>query len=174
MTVENNTPENTDQEATEAPQEAPEASEATPTAPKPAPPAEQPPADPEAEVEDKGDEKTDKVGNEAAKYRRQLRSTEAERDTLTGTVDTLRKQLINQNLPRISKVNGDALWATGRTPDEFFTDAGEIDTDKLSTAIKETHQALGIHWGLDPIPDAGTGDRSGISEVTWADALKKK
>lgn len=167
-----NTPENTDPEAAEAPQGAPEATEATPAAPKPTPPAEPAPADPEAEVE--AEEKGDKVGNEAARYRKKLRSTEAERDTLTGTVDTLRKQLINQNMPHVSKVNGDALWATGRTPDEFFTDAGEIDTDKLSTAIKETHQALGIHWGLDPIPDSGSGDRSGVGGPTWADAFKKQ
>ena len=166
-------------DAPEATVDTPESTEATPTPPKPTPPAE-----PTPEAEDKkgssapfvepDDDKADKVGNEAAKYRRQLRTVEAERDTLTGTVGSLRKQLIDQNLPHGSSINSEALWATGRTPEEFFTDTGAIDTAKLTTAIQDTHKTLGIHFGPDPITDSGTGTRGGTTEPSWADALKNR
>ncbi|RNL51582.1 hypothetical protein [Arthrobacter oryzae] len=115
-----------------------------------------------------------KAGREAAKYRRQLRDTEAERDTLTGTVETLRKQLINQNMPRSSSINSDALWKAGHAPAEMFKDDGSIDTEKLAEAAKATHELFGLSYGAKSVVRR-SGDRSEDlsrpSGPTWGEAL---
>ncbi|XAS63108.1 hypothetical protein ACOM2C_06650 [Pseudarthrobacter sp. So.54] len=115
-----------------------------------------------------------KAGREAAKYRRQLRDTEAERDTLTGTVDSLRKQLINQNMPRSSSVNSDALWKAGFTPAEMFAEDGSINTEKLTEAAKATHELFGLSYGAKSVVRR-SGDRSedlsSPSGPSWGEAL---
>lgn len=140
----------------------------------PAPPV-QPPAAPAAPAEPQ----EGKGGNaEAAKYRRQLRDTEAERDALSGTVETLRRQLVAGAMPEMSKLSADALWNTGRNAAEFFDEAtGQLDADGLASAVQETHEKLGLFMGADPIPGAG-GGHSGSAvmrqQVSWADAIKQR
>lgn len=112
---------------------------------------------------------------EAAKYRRQLRDTEAEKDDLAGQVEGLRRQLVQLNMPHGSKTNADALWATGRNAGDFFNDAGQLDAEKLTAAVRETHTALGLRYGPDVISESGTGN-GGMEpkRATWSDALKRR
>lgn len=114
-----------------------------------------------------------KAGREAARYRRQLRDVETERDQLAGTIDKLQRGIITQNMPRWSKLNADALIQAGYTTAEMFTDDGMIDTDKLKAAAQATHEKFGI-------TDIGVVRRSGerseelyrATTPTWGEALK--
>jgi hypothetical protein len=116
-----------------------------------------------------------KAGQEAAKYRKQLRDTEAERDALTGTVDSLRRQLIAQNMPHGSKLNADSLWTAGHNAADLFAADGAVDVGKLSEAVKDTHQKFGVRFGPDPIPGSGTGQgaASAGEGPSWSKALNK-
>lgn len=110
---------------------------------------------------------------EAAKYRRQLREVEAERDGLATTVETLRRQVVATAMPT-DRIKPDALWATGRNAAEFFDEAGQLDAAKLSSITKETAAKLGV-----PLQDVvhESGRRSGVSvepKATWSDALKRR
>lgn len=143
----------------------------TPPVPTPPAPAEvvEPPETPEAP-----EGKAGKTANEAAKYRRQLRDTEAERDTLATSVDTLRKQIVAGNMPPGSSAGAELLWTSGANPADFFDAAGALDAGKLTIAVKEAHQRVGLHFGLSPIQDSGTGHYAGTDGPTWSDALKRK
>lgn len=150
----------------------------TPTEFKPAASATPDPKPAEGGQAPTAPEATPGGGNaEAAKYRRQLRDTETERDALSGTVEALRRQLVAGAMPPMSKLSADALWNTGRNAAEFFGEDGQLDANELAAAVQEAHQALGVHFGPDPVPGAG-GGHSGSSvtrqEVSWADAIKRK
>ena len=179
MSEAQNTPE-TPAEATTAPP-APE-TPATPatTAPKPTAPATEAPAAPAepapAKPEAPEEPEQGKPGREAAKYRTQLRAVEAERDTLTASVDNLRRALIAANVPERVEFNTDALWKlTDHTPADFFTEDGALDTAKLTATIGETIKTYKIgHHGPDPIPASGTGTGTGTDEgPSWSAALGK-
>ncbi|WP_043441842.1 hypothetical protein [Arthrobacter sp. L77] len=117
------------------------------------------------------------TGNkEAAKYRRQLRETETERDALVETVGGLQRQIVAGNLPHGSKMNADALWTAGRKPGDFFDEKGLLDTGKLTAAVRETHVALGVHFGPEPVTDSGKGTGTGLREerATLASEARKR
>ena len=129
-----------------------------------------------------GPEIGNKAGRDAAKYRRQLRETESERDSLAGNVDSLRRQIVSSNMPKHSQLNVDALWATGRTPAEMFTPDGAFDAEKLTAAMQELHGRFGIRMGPplpEPIPRSGyrRGDpatyHTDHDGPTWSDAVQK-
>lgn len=126
----------------------------------------------EATEEGKGG---NKAGQEAAKYRKQLRETEAERDTLTGTVETLQRQLIAQNMPRANKMTAEALWTAGYQASEFFTETGEIDAAKLEASTRAVHERFGVPFrNVDPVPGSGQRDPDGMNwdGPSWGDAIK--
>lgn len=165
-----NTKANTSTETTTT---APEAPETAVTPPVPTPPAPAEAVEP-AEAPEAPEGKASKTANEAAKYRRQLRDTEAERDTLAGSVDTLRKQIVAGNMPKGSSAGAELLWTSGSNPADFFDEAGALDPDKLTVAVKDAHQRLGLHFGLSPVHGSGTGHYAGTDGPTWSDALKRK
>ena len=72
--------------------------------------------------------------SEAAKYRRRLRDTEAERDTLTGQVDGLRRQLVD-NLTGSSLVDPADLWRHGTELADLLDEDGKIDAGKVTEAV---------------------------------------
>jgi hypothetical protein len=127
----------------------------------------------EATEEGKGG---NKAGQEAAKYRKQLRDTEAERDALTGTVESLRRQIIAQNMPRANKMTAEALWTAGHQAGEFFTEAGDLDAAKLEASTRAVHERFGVPFrNVDPVPGSGQRDPDGINwdGPSWGDAIKK-
>ncbi|WP_127783258.1 hypothetical protein [Rhodococcus sp. X156] len=93
---------------------------------------------PETPTEDTGEEA--KPGREAARYRRQLREAEAERDALRDQLTAAHKQIV-EDAAGLTKPA--ALWAAGITVDELFTD-GHLDTDALTTAVTTAADALGL------------------------------
>ncbi|WP_434619277.1 hypothetical protein [Arthrobacter sp. A5] len=158
---------------TETASTTPEAPETpvTPPVPTPQAPAEaaEHPEAPEAPEAPEG-----KAGRDAAKYRRQLRDTEAERDQLSASVETLRKQIVAGNMPHGSSAGAELLWTSGCNPADLFDEAGALDPDKLTTAVQDVHKRVGLHFGPSPVHASGTGHYTGTDGPTWSDALKRK
>lgn len=111
-----------------------------------------------------------KPGREAAKYRRALRETEAERDTLREQLTTLRRQAV-EDASGLSKPAG--LWAAGVDADALFTEAGTLDRDALRTAVTDAADQLGLtRTSTTPKPDLTQGSRgTPIKGDTWQDAF---
>jgi len=103
-----------------------------------------------SELPEAGEETTEateevgKPGAEAAKYRRRLRETEAERDSLSTALDTYRR------------------------PDD-----GTIDVEKVKAAAAEV-LARRPHWGAPtPSLDLGPRGRPEARGPSWGDVLKR-
>lgn len=93
-----------------------------------------------------------KAGKEAAKYRRQLRDTEAERDTLKEQVTGLRKH-IAETLSGLTKPS--ALWAAGVEVDDLLNEDGHVDPTKVKEAVEHAADTLGL--SRTPRPDRSQG-----------------
>lgn len=82
-----------------------------------------------------------KAAREAAKYRRQLREVEQERDQLRSTVEGLQRLAVEGSLP--SHVNGRALWSRTELAAVVAED-GSIDPEKLDAAVADVEAAYGL------------------------------
>jgi hypothetical protein len=133
----------------------------------------------EAPADDSGegsDSESDPVGNEAAKYRRRLRETEAERDKLIARVEAMQRNEI-QRLAADKLADPADVWRDGATVADILDDDGNIDHDKVSGLVGglvETHP----HWAASvKTPTPRNGLRSGASAasqprpVSWAEAM---
>lgn len=100
------------------------------------------PETPETGVEDQDDDTGGKGNKEAARYRRRLRETEQERDTLKATVVALQRAEVD----RLATANGlkpAALWSSAELGD-LLSDDGAVDAEKVSAAIAAAREQLGI------------------------------
>ncbi len=86
---------------------------------------------PDKPIDDTADEKP---GSEAAKYRRRLRDTEAERDTLTARVETMQKREVERLVATDLATPAD-LWLTDTTMADLVDDNGDIDPAKVGEAV---------------------------------------
>lgn len=85
----------------------------------------------------------DKPGREAAKYRRQLRDTEAERDTLAASLDALQRRMVEQHAGKqISRP--EALWAAGIELSDLLDKDGVPDPEKIRAACADASDKLGL------------------------------
>lgn len=91
-----------------------------------------------AETEDDG-----KPGREAARYRRQLREAEAERDELRGQVETLRRAQA-EKLAQAQGLTAAALWSSGVSLEDLTAEDGTIDPASVTVAVKTAREAFGI------------------------------
>ncbi|MDI9917862.1 hypothetical protein [Rhodococcus sp. IEGM 1379] len=143
--------------------------EPTPVTPEPLrdPATPEVPETPEAEA---------KPDNEAAKYRRRLRDTETERDTFANRLDSLQRQVISSACDAAGfKAAG--FWASGVEMKDLLTEDGEIDPDKVSTAITTAVSTLGLALTpRTPKPNRQQGVASARvdSETSWSKALGGK
>lgn len=122
----------TTETAPEAAQDTPPAVEDTTTPPEPADPATEP-----VEGEDTS------PGREAAKYRRQLREVETERDGLAAQLEALRRAEA-ERLAGDHKLKPAALWAAGATLADLLDADGTVDPAKVAEAVTAARTALGI------------------------------
>lgn len=107
-------------------------------------------------------EKTPETANsEAAKYRRQLRDTEAERDTLAGQLKTARENIVTHMLSK-SPATLDAITAAGYEIDSLLDDDGNIDQEKLDAAAADTCERFNI---TIPMPRVTSGALSRVNSV---------
>lgn len=136
-------------------------------------PTEDPVADDQldgAQDDHDGEDPQDGPGREAAKYRRRLRDTEAERDTLASQVQTLQRAEAERVAATLLADPAD-LWLTGDDLESVLTDA-RVDPDKVKARAE---QITGTRPGLAVPPiDLGQGARggAGTSPVTWTQALQ--
>ena len=112
---------------------------------------------------------------EAAKYRRRLRETEAERDSLTTALDAYRRRDVEQAAEAAGLARGGDLFDAGTQLVDLLAEDGTVDTDK----VQEAAEALLVqrpHWATrPPSVDLDLGVRG--APVTrdgksWADVLK--
>jgi len=72
-------------------------------------------------------------GREAAKYRRQLRETETERDTLSSRVVAMQKAEVERLVADDLAAPAD-LWLTGASLPDLLDDDGNVDPGKVNDA----------------------------------------
>lgn len=142
--------------------------------PTDAPEADAPEAEASAEDTDTEDAK-DNPGREAAKYRRQLREAESERDTLAGQVESLQRRMIEDYAGRqISRP--EALWASGVNVADLLTEDGVPDETKVRNACSAASDRLGLARpvGGNYVPNEGRSTSRVGSGSSFADAFKPK
>lgn len=112
-----------------------------------------------------------------ARYRTQLRETEAERDQLAGRIEAMQRAEVERLAQQwISKPS--ALWSAEVTLADLLDDDGHVDPEKVTAAAHAARQALGLEPGdierkkRGPVvPQEGTGGRQHASS-SWVDAFK--
>lgn len=96
--------------------------------------------DPQEAPEDAAE---DSPGREAARWRRKLRETERERDTLAVTVTTMQRAEV-ERIAGAHVVNPAALWAAGIELDTLLDDDGRPDAARIREATTRAAEALGL------------------------------
>lgn len=144
---------------------------------------------PEQTVEEPQQERPER---EAAKYRRQLREAEGERDTLRSSLAATQTALVTSLLAHevrlpdqtdgnftakgnlVTLRNADDLFTLGGvTAEELFVD-GALDTEKLHTTLADlsTRRPELFKFGHHPIPSQGDTPADKPKNLgSWADAL---
>lgn len=105
-------------------------------------------------------DQTQGKNNEAARYRRRLRDTEAERDTLKARLEVLQRGEVERLIADRFADPAD-IWRDGATLDGLLTEDGNVDptqVDDLAKSLLETHQ----HWRIQRSTPRGAL-RSGAS-----------
>lgn len=94
-------------------------------------------------------------GREAAKYRRQLRETEAERDTLSSRVEAMQRREVERLAAPGLAAPAD-LWLTGTTLADMLDDDGNVDPAKVGDTIQ---RIIGDRpsWRAVPAPPSFDG-----------------
>ena len=120
-------------------------------------------ADPQAEPIGDDDRGDDRGSREAAKYRRQLRDTKAERDALSERLSTLQRREA-ERLAAEHLADGADVWRDGLDVAALLDDDGNIDSAKVADAAQAARNAH-PHWAAPRVPKrnpAGRGSfRSG-------------
>ncbi|MDT5076773.1 MAG: hypothetical protein QOJ80_1410 [Mycobacterium sp.] len=119
----------------------------------------------------------DTTGNEAAKYRKRLRATEAERDTLVGRLESLQRSEI-ERLAAGHLVDAADFWRDGATVADVLGEDGNVDPAKVTAvagAVLQNHS----HWGAFKkvaIPPRGLQSGSSAAPqrraASWADEIR--
>jgi hypothetical protein len=94
-------------------------------------------AEPETEADDS------KPGREAAKYRRQLRETEGERDVMASQLEAARGELAEAVLRGVLAQPA-AFWLTGAKVGDFFGEDGRLDAARLRSAAQAAAAESGL------------------------------
>lgn len=97
-----------------------------------------------------------KAGREAAKYRRQLREAQAERDELRTQLEALRRAEVDR-LVTDAKLKPAAVWAAGTELGNLLAENGTVDATKVAAAVAATRETLGI----SPVPVAPSAHGQG-------------
>ena len=114
-----------------------------------------------------------KARQEAAKYRTQLRDVEAERDTLHAQIDKMQRAQVEDALEgKLDKPS--SFWLADHKPADFYTEDGELDSDKLNTAADTAIETIGLARARRFQGSAGQGVRQSTPvRTTKAEAWQK-
>ena len=129
-------------------------------------------------TEPEGTESPEPQSKREARYRLQLRETEAERDTLAARVETMQRAEV-ERLAADVIAKPDALWASDTTLADLLDDDGQVDRDKVAAAAHAAKEKLGLEIGEAArkkrgpvVPREGTGTGHS-SHNAWKDAFSK-
>lgn len=111
------------------------------------------------------------VSREAAKYRRQLRVVEAERDALQQSVIDARTALAN-HYASASRIKPQALWASGVGIDDLLDDDGMVSAELVTAACDKAASMLGLSRSPKPDPSIGRGGGETSSAFSGAFRLR--
>lgn len=110
------------------------------------------------------------------RYREQLRATEAERDTLRNTLESMQRREV-ERVAAEHLVKPSSLWTVGVELDNLLDDDGTVDPEKVRATAIDARQQHGLE---DPkasklrspvVPREGNGNTKGPTN-SWADAFK--
>ena len=128
-------------------------------------------AEPAEGQESTTDQEThDDARGEAAKYRRRLRETEAERDALSGRVEAAQRALVDHVASTAGRIQPAALWASGAKLADLLDADGNVDPAAVTVACDTAARTLGLSRTPKPDPSQGQGGRS--SSKGWKDAFR--
>ena len=88
--------------------------------------------------------KGNKAHRDAAKYRTQLRETEASLENITGQRNQLAQQVIENNLGNMKPA---VFWKLAGEVTDYINDDGTVNLDKVAEAAKTIGDDLGINTG---------------------------
>ena len=113
------------------------------------------------------------ANKEAAKYRRQLREVQAERDQLSAQVEAMQRAQVERALKgKLEKPS--SFWLSDHKPADFYTEGGELDSDKLNTAADTAIETIGLARARRFQGSAGQGVRQSTPvRTTKAEAWQK-
>lgn len=131
---------------------------------------EQPDVEPPADEQPADDDRDD---GRAAKYRRRAQAAEAERDTLRTQLDTARRGIV-EDACGLTRPAG--LWAAGVDPNTLFDDDGRLDHDKLTEAVSDAVDRLGLTRApRTPKPDLSAGSNNPAdTAAAWGDIFTRR
>lgn len=115
---------------------------------------------------------TEPQSKREARYRTQLRETEAERDALTQRLEALQRSEV-ERLAAAKVDKPQAIWAAGTDLADLLDDAGNIDPDKVTEAAEKARTELGLAkpWAAPIVPLEGTGTHRGTARDPWKSAF---
>lgn len=124
-----------------------------------------------------GGTETEGGNGEAARRRRQLRDTEAERDTLAGHLERHRLRDLERAAGEILAEPGDLLALGGQDLDAFVGESGDVDADAVRAAARalvDTRPGLKAPTRQSgPIGQGRIGAPVKSGATSWAEALGK-
>ncbi|CAJ1495105.1 hypothetical protein [[Mycobacterium] burgundiense] len=127
-------------------------------------------SDPEATEDDDNDSDPaeDRGGRDAAKYRRKLRTAEAERDQLAERLEAMQRNEIERQA-QAAQLKPAALWAAAKL-DDLLAEDGTVSTEAVAQAVETARETLGV-----PPPRrnhvAGEGRNPRTARRTGRDAM---
>lgn len=117
----------------------------------------------------------DSAGREAAKYRRQLREAESQRDAVTQRLERLQRAEVERLAgQRIEK--GSAIWSAGAQLADFLDADGNVDPLTVPAAVDSAIEQLGLSRAqFGPvIPSQGdTPEHRPSAPLDWSTALSE-
>ena len=120
---------------------------------------------------DQNAEETQDARGEAAKYRRRLRETEAERDALSGRVEAAQRALVDHVASTAGRIQPAALWASGAKLADLLDADGNVDPAAVTAACDTAARTLGL--ARIPKSDRSQG-MGGTSGNGWTDAFRPR
>lgn len=98
-------------------------------------------SDPEA-TDDDSDSSEDRGGRDAAKYRRKLRTVEAERDQLAERLEAMQRNEIERQA-QAAQLKPAALWAATKL-DDLLAEDGTVSAEAVAQAVETARETLGV------------------------------
>lgn len=125
-----------------------------------------------AEAEGEGDPRIRKANKEAARYRHQLRETEADRDALAARVAGLERAVLKHVNPVADVISVEGLVKLGMDPAAYVGADGTVDVDAMSTAARNLAAEYGLRSAQLPYAGAVGRESGRATEANWLKAAQ--